>query len=122
MDTESLTRKYYGYIKTLPDIKTFSLVSLIELILISIRSFQLGFDYLYSFAIYALLVILFFKGKIKISLFMIDLTGIPYLILTLLLIPPIFALGFFLPLMAYLLIGSYRELFSILLSSLSSFV
>ncbi|MEM3758359.1 MAG: DUF2070 family protein [Saccharolobus sp.] len=122
MDTESLTRKYYRYIKTLPDIKTFSLISLIELILISIRSFQLGFDYLYSFAIYALLVILFFKGKIKISLFMIDLTGIPYLILTLLLIPPIFALGFFLPLMAYLLIGSYRELFSILLSSLSSFV
>ena len=120
MDTESLTRKYYGYLKTLPNIKTFSIISSIESALIFLRSFQLTFDYLYSFIVYASLVFVIFKGKIKLSLFIVDLSGASYLILSVISIPTVFAFGFFMPLMAYILLGSYRELSSIFLSFMVS--
>ncbi|WP_338603645.1 DUF2070 family protein [Sulfolobus tengchongensis] len=122
MDTESLTRKYYSYLKSLPNIKMFSILSSAEVALIVFRSFQLTFDYLYSFILYSALLAIIFRSKIKLTLFMMDLTAIPYLLLPLLAIPSLFAFGLFMPLMAYILLGSYKEVQSIFLSAIASYL
>ncbi|AOL17818.1 hypothetical protein BFU36_10460 [Sulfolobus sp. A20] len=122
MDTESLTRKYYAYIKGLPNIKIFLTLTSFEYIILLIRSLQISFDYLYSFLLYSVLLIALFRERYKLGLFITDLTGIPYIVLSFLPVSPIFAFGFFMPLLAYILLGSYRESLSITLSALLSFV
>jgi Predicted membrane protein len=122
MDTENLTRKYYGYLKTLPNIKIFATTFSAESLFIMLRSFQLTFDYLFSFALYSILLTIIFKNKIKLALFLMNLTAIPYLLLSLLPIAPFYAFGFFMPLMAYILLSSYKEIPSIVLSGITSYV
>ena len=110
MNTEAITRKYYSKLKSLPDIRILSSITAVELAAIILRSFELGFLYIYSFSIYiVLLTMIFIKDK-KLIFFFTDITGIFYLLLPLITSNYYYSLTFFSPLVGYTLLPRYSEI------------
>jgi len=121
MNTEAIAKKYYSKLKSLPDIKILSGIAYVESLIIALRSFELGFVYLYSFVIYIIFLILILKDK-KLILFFTDITGVFYLLLPFLTSYYYYSLTFFSPLIGYTLLSKYSEIKSAIIIFISNII
>ncbi|BBG25402.1 hypothetical protein IC006_2738 [Sulfuracidifex tepidarius] len=120
MNSEELTRHYYSKLKGLPDIKKVALFSIFEYALIFGRLLEASLvSMLYAFLLYFLVISLLFLRNLKTALFLGDVTGIPYLLLSFFSIS-FFAFGFSLPILSFSMFVKYGEKRSLLISFLIS--
>ncbi len=120
VNSEELTRHYYSKLKGLPDIKKVALFSIFEYALIFGRSLEASLvSMLYAFLLYFFVISLFFLKSMKTALFLGDITGIPYLLLSFFSIS-FFAFGFSLPILSFSMFVKYGEKRSLLISLLIS--
>ncbi len=120
MNSEELTRHYYSKLRGLPDIKKVALFSVAEYAIILGRSLETSLaSLLYAFLIYFLLLSFIFLRNIKTALFLGDITGIPYLLLSFFSIS-LFAFGFTFPILSLSMFVRYGEKKSVIISLLVS--
>ncbi|BCU68991.1 DUF2070 family protein [Stygiolobus caldivivus] len=121
MNSEAITRKYYSKIKSLPNIKVISGISVLETGLVYLRSLTIGIDYFISLILYFSVMLLLLRD-LKVTLFFLDLTAFTYLVFSFLTKEVFFSFGIFAPLAGYGSLASNSELRATGIIFLSTFV
>jgi len=121
VNSEAITRKYYSKIKSLPNIKVISGISVLESALVYLRSLTLGIEYFISLILY-LSVMLILLRELKVTLFFLDLTAFIYLIFPFFSRDFLLSFGIIAPLVGYGSLASKSEAKATLIMFLSTFV